>query len=139
VTLTPVEPLLGPVQPVLTREVRKKYPGWTFLKPRLNLSGPRLNLPGPQLKLKFSWSWESSTQLKFSSAAAEEAQLSWSSAQLKSSATAEEAQLSWSSAQLKSSAAVEEVQLLFNKNTLGFSNLTTVNHRILKRFLVFKK
>jgi hypothetical protein len=44
-----------------------------------------------------------------------------------------------SSTQLKfSSAAVEEVQLLFNKNTLGFSNLTAVNHRTFKRFLVFK-
>jgi hypothetical protein len=85
--------------------------------------------------LKFSWSWESSTRLKFSSAAAKEAQLSWSW----SLAGVEKAQLSWSPAQLKSSVAVEEVQLLFNKNTLGFSNLTMVNQIMLKRFLFFLK
>jgi hypothetical protein len=45
VTLTPVEPPLGPVQPILTSEVRGKTPGWTFPGHRLNLSGPRLNLP----------------------------------------------------------------------------------------------
>jgi hypothetical protein len=78
-----------------------------------------------------NWSW--------SSAGVEKAQLSWSSAQLKSSAAAEEAQLSWRLVQLQRWAAAEEAHLLFNNNTLGFSNLTTVNHRILKRFLVFKK
>jgi hypothetical protein len=42
VTLTPVEPPLGPVQLVLAREVREK--------PRLNLPGPRLRLSSTQLK-----------------------------------------------------------------------------------------
>jgi hypothetical protein len=77
-----------------------------------------------------NWSW--------SSAGVEKAQLSWSSAQLKSSTIVEKDQLRWSLVQLKSSIAVEQVQLLFNRNTLGFSNLTTVNHRMLKRFFVFK-
>jgi hypothetical protein len=65
---------------------------------------------------------------------------SWVQLELRKLNSAEKLSCSWrSSTQLKfSSAAVEEVQLLFNRNTLGFSNLTTVNHRILKRFLVFK-
>jgi hypothetical protein len=56
---------------------------------------------GSQLKLKFSWSWESSTVVEKAQLVVEEVQLSWSSAQLKSSIVAEEAQLSWSFVQLK--------------------------------------
>jgi hypothetical protein len=107
---TPVEPAWTPVELEVQLELRKLNSAEVQLELR------KLNSAEVQL----SYSWRSSTQLKFSSAAAEEAQLSWSSAQLKSSAT------------------VEEVQLLFNKNTLGFSNLTTVNQRMFKRFLVFK-
>jgi hypothetical protein len=65
--------VLTPVEPLWTPVELALDPGWTCLDP--------------------SWSWNS--------AAAEEAQLNWSSAQLKSSAAAEEAQLSWSSAQLQ--------------------------------------
>jgi hypothetical protein len=116
-----------PVQLVLTREFRRENPSSTSQRQVRLVYGQR----GSQLKLKFSWSWESSTVV-------EKAQLSWSLAQLKSSTVVEKAQLSWSLVQLKNSTAAEQVQLLFNKNTLGFSNLTTVNHRMLKRFLVFK-
>jgi hypothetical protein len=111
----------------LDLEFRRENPSSTARRQVQLVYGQR----GSQLKLKFSWSWERSTVV-------EKAKLSWSSAQLQSSAAAEEAQLSWSLVQLKSSTAVEEVQLLFNKNTLGFSNLTMVNHRTFKRFLVFK-
>jgi hypothetical protein len=79
-----------PVQLVLTRDFRRENPSSTARRQVQLVYGQR----GSQLKLKFSWSWESSTVV-------EKAQLSWSSAQLKSSATVEEAQLSWSSAQLK--------------------------------------
>jgi hypothetical protein len=75
----------GPVQLVLTREFRRENPNSTAQRQVQLVYGLR----GSQLKLKFSWSWESSTVV-------EKAQLSWSSAQLKSSAAADEAQLSWS-------------------------------------------
>jgi hypothetical protein len=85
VTLTPVKPPLGPVQPVLTSEVREKNLGWTFLGHRLNLSGPRLNLSWTPVEP--AWTLvEVEVQLelrKLNSAAAEEAQLSWSLVQLK--------------------------------------------------------
>jgi hypothetical protein len=113
----------GPVQVVLTREFRRENPSSTARRQVQLVYAQR----GSQLKLKFSWSWESSTVV-------ENAQISWSSAQLKSSTVVEKAQLSWSLVQLKSSTVVEQVQLLFNRNTPGFSNLTTVNHRMLKRF-----
>jgi hypothetical protein len=79
-----------------------------------------------QLQLKkLNCSWRSSTQLKFNSA--EKAQL-W----LKKLNSAE-VHLSW-----KSSTAAEEAQLLFNRNTLGFSILTIVIHRVSKGFWFFE-
>jgi hypothetical protein len=151
--------LLGPVQLVLTREFRRENPSLASLRQVQLVYGQR----GSQLKLKFSWSWESSTvvekaQLQLKKFNSAEVQLSW-----KSSTAAEEAQLSWILVQLKklncswrSSNQLKKLncswrsstQLKFNSaeklncfstETLSFSNLTTINHRTFKRFLVFQK
>jgi hypothetical protein len=72
----------GPVQPVLTREFRRENSISTARRQVHLVYGQRGSL------------------LKLSSAGVEKAQLSLSSAQVKSWAVAEEAQLRWSSAQL---------------------------------------
>jgi hypothetical protein len=98
-----------PVQLVLTREFRRVNPSSTARRQVQLVYGQR----GSQLKLKFSWSWESSsvvkkfnyswrssTQLKFSSA--EKAQLSWRSSTQLEFSSSEKLNCSWrSSTQLK--------------------------------------
>jgi hypothetical protein len=94
VTLTPVEPPLGPVQPVLTSEVRGKYPDWTFLGHRLNLTGPRLNLPWTPVEPART-PVEVEVQLELRKLNSNEVQLSWKAQlQLKKLSSAE-VQLYW--------------------------------------------
>jgi hypothetical protein len=68
----------GPVQLVLTREFRRENPSSTARRQAQLVYGQR----GSQLKLKFSWSWESSTivekaQLQLKKFNSAEVHLSW--------------------------------------------------------------
>jgi hypothetical protein len=107
--------LWGPVQLVLTRKFRRET--------LVQLAQRQVQLV---LVIEFhGWSW-SSTQLK---------KLNW----------AEEVHLSWRSStqlkklnQLKKFNSAEKAKLFFNKNTLRFSILTTVEHRVSKEFWLSK-